>query len=109
MASVSTVTGSVDASELGVTLPHEHFISRREIAWAQFPHLYDDTAILGQVVEAVRKAMAYGVRTFFDATLAGTGRDVVFMRRVAEATGLNIVPAAGLYAFDVLPTNFEGR
>ncbi len=37
MATVETVTGSVDASELGTTLIHEHLRTQDEAVHAQWP------------------------------------------------------------------------
>ena len=39
MASIETVTGPVDASELGETLIHEHLMARDEAVLVQFPQL----------------------------------------------------------------------
>ena len=37
------------------------------------------------------------------------GRDVAFMRRVAEETGLQVIPCTGIYTYDYLPTFFASR
>ncbi|MCY9025782.1 hypothetical protein MOF32_23085 [Priestia megaterium] len=41
MTFINSVTGPVNASELGLTLIHEHMRVRSESVHAQFPHLYD--------------------------------------------------------------------
>ena len=42
--SVETVTGPVDAGELGLTLIHEHFRTTDEGVRLQWPHAYDEDA-----------------------------------------------------------------
>jgi phosphotriesterase-related protein len=37
------------------------------------------------------------------------GRDVHFMRRVAEETGLQVIPCTGIYTYDYLPQFFLNR
>ena len=37
------------------------------------------------------------------------GRDVEFLRRVAEETGLQVVPCTGIYTYDYLPPFFMTR
>ena len=44
MPTVETVTGPVDADELGLTLVHEHFRFADEALRFQFPRLYDEQA-----------------------------------------------------------------
>ena len=39
MAQVQTVTGPIEASELGETLIHEHLMARDEAVLVQFPHM----------------------------------------------------------------------
>jgi phosphotriesterase-related protein len=109
MSAINTIAGKVDSGALGVTLPHEHLISRKELVWVQFPHLYDDEADLAIVLAQINRAMELGVRTIFEPTVMGIGRDVNFMRRVADASGLNIVAATGAYTFNELPATFQGR
>jgi phosphotriesterase-related protein len=43
------------------------------------------------------------VRTIADPSAMFLGRDVDLMRRVAEETGLQVVPATGIYTYDHLP------
>ena len=50
-----------------------------------------------------------GVGTIVDLTVAGLGRDVALVQRVAEQTALNIVVATGYYTFTELPYFVEVR
>jgi phosphotriesterase-related protein len=44
-----------------------------------------------------------------DPTAMFGGRDVLFMKRVAEQTGVRIVACTGIYSYDYLPHYFENR
>ncbi len=109
MPTVHTVQGPVDADDLGVTLVHEHVRFRDEAVAEQWPGRYDDAAELAAAVEHVGAARERGVRTIVDPTAMFGGRDVRFMLRVAEETGVRIVPCTGIYTYDYVPHYFENR
>ena len=109
MAQVQTVQGPVDAGELGIVLVHEHVRFRDEAVHEQWPGRYDDALELDAALVAVRGAAEHGVRTIVDATAMFGGRDVRFMKRVADETGVRIVACTGIYSYDYLPHYFENR
>ena len=109
MPEVQTVQGSVDADELGVVLAHEHVRFRDEAVANEWPDRYDEAEELSAAVEAVSAASARGVRTIVDPTAMFGGRDVNFMKRVAEETGVQIVACTGIYSYDYLPHYFQSR
>jgi phosphotriesterase-related protein len=109
MPTVETVQGAVDADELGLTLVHEHVRSRDEAVAAQWPGRYDEELELDAALVAVNAAKDRGVQTIVDPTAMFLGRDVRFMKRVAEATGVRIVPCTGIYTYDFLPQYFANR
>ncbi len=109
MASVETVTGAIEASELGRTLVHEHVIAASEATRFQFPHLYDREFERRRATEDLEAVKAHEVKTIFDPAALGLGRDVRFMREVSEETGVNIVPCTGIYRYSFLPQIFENR
>jgi phosphotriesterase-related protein len=109
MAQVQTVQGPVDAEELGLTLVHEHVRFRDEAVAEQWPGRYDDQLELDAALLAVNDAKDRGVRTIVDPTAMFGGRDVRFMKRVAEQTGVRIVACTGIYSYDYLPHYFENR
>jgi phosphotriesterase-related protein len=109
MPDVQTVQGAVDAQELGLTLVHEHVRFRDEAVAVEWPGRYDDQLELAAALEAVRAAKERGVQTIVDPTAMFGGRDVTFMRRVAEETGVRIVACTGIYSYDYLPHYFENR
>jgi phosphotriesterase-related protein len=109
MAQVQTVQGAVDAQELGLVLAHEHVRFRDEAVAAQWPGRYDDALELAAALDAVGAAKQRGVRTIIDATAMFGGRDVHFMKRVADESGVQIVACTGIYSYDYLPHYFENR
>jgi len=119
MAKVETVTGAIDAGELATTLVHEHLIARDEAVHAQWPHAgttkeeppfcVEPGAEETEAVAAARSAVELGVRTICDPSAMFLGRDVAFMRRVAEASGLQVVACTGIYTYDHLPTFLLSR
>jgi phosphotriesterase-related protein len=107
--SVQTVQGPVDAEELGKVLVHEHVRFRDEAVADQWPERYDAAAELAAALDAVRAAAGHGIQTIVDPTAMFGGRNVRFMQRVAEETGVRIVPCTGIYTYDRLPHYFESR
>jgi predicted metal-dependent phosphotriesterase family hydrolase len=93
---VMTVSGPIPPDKLGFTLPHEHTgISLWHIdnRWDYWELTVDDDVILDELRDFRRR----GGGTLVDLTLPGTGRDPDRLRRLASATGLNIVMGTGWY------------
>jgi phosphotriesterase-related protein len=109
MAEVQTVQGPIDAEQLGVTLVHEHVRFRDEAVAAEWPGRYDEQLELDAALVAVGAAKDRGVRTIVDPTAMFGGRDVRFMKRVAEQSGVRIVACTGIYSYDYLPHYFANR
>lgn len=109
MSTVETVQGTVEAAELGITLIHEHVRFRDEAVAENWPGRYDDEGELAAAVEQVTAAAGHGVRTIVDPTAMFGGRDVRFMKRVADQTGVNIAFCTGIYTYDYLPHYFVNR
>jgi phosphotriesterase-related protein len=111
MKQINTVNGPVSTADLGRTYMHEHiFVLTPEIQ-SNYPEEWgseDDR--VNDAVTRLRALAAQGVRTIFDLTVVGLGRDVARIRRVAQQVPeLNIVVATGLYTFDALPRFFMHR
>lgn len=109
MPSVETVQGAVDAQDLGVVLVHEHVRFRDEAVAVQWPERYDEQQELDAALVAVEAAKERGVKTIVDPTAMFGGRDVNFMKRVSDQTGIPIVACTGIYSYDHLPHYFENR
>jgi phosphotriesterase-related protein len=119
MASVETVTGAIDAGDLGATLIHEHLRTWDDAVHMQWPHVgtvrEDPPYGVGpggdyeEAVKAARSALEVAIKSIADPTPMFLGRAVSFMRRVAEETGLQVVPCTGIYTYDYLPTFLVSR
>jgi phosphotriesterase-related protein len=109
MSEVQTVEGPIDAGSLGLTLVHEHVRFRDEAVAAEWPDSYDERHELDAALQAVGDAKQRGVQTIVDPTAMFGGRDVHFMKAVAEQTGVQIVPCTGIYSYDFLPPYFANR
>jgi phosphotriesterase-related protein len=109
MATVESVTGPIELDELGTTLIHEHLKVRSEPAGEQYPHLYDEDDAYRRATEQARAVMEQGVKTIVDPSCLYLGRDIGFMRRVADETGLQVIAATGIYTYSELPQVFKNR
>jgi predicted metal-dependent phosphotriesterase family hydrolase len=94
--SVMTVSGPIQPEQLGFTLPHEHVgialwhVERRWDYWELTP---DDDLIADELRDFRRR----GGSSIVELTLDGVGRDPDRLRRLAGATGLNVVMGCGWY------------
>ncbi len=118
MAQVETVTGPVDADQLGTTLIHEHLRTRDEAVHRQWPQAKSSGGIPERehpgdgyeaAIEVARAAVELGIKTICDPTAMFLGREIRFMHKVSEETGLQVVPCTGIYTYDHLPPFFVGR
>jgi phosphotriesterase-related protein len=109
MASVQTVAGPLELEELGRTLVHEHLLMHSEPVPAQFPHLYDEDDGFRRAAESAAAIVEQGVKTICDPSCLNHGRDIRFMKRVADETGLQVVPCTGIYTYNELPHALQSR
>jgi predicted metal-dependent phosphotriesterase family hydrolase len=96
MGHVQTVLGSIDPDSLGFTLPHEHTqiaLWHIQGRWDYWQLTRDQPVIL----EELARFRTVGGSGLVDLTLPGVGRDPVWLREVASASGLNVVMGCGWY------------
>lgn len=96
MAHVQTVLGAIEPASLGFTLPHEHTqiaLWHIEGRWDYWQLTRDEPLILDELA----RFRAAGGSGLVDLTLPGVGRDAVWLRRLAEASGLHLVMGCGWY------------
>ncbi len=121
---VMTVLGPVPASELGITLMHEHLLNDCRCWWQRpkeparmrlacekvnagilgelrmdpFVNL-DNCALQDESLAAAElsQAVQLGCRTVVDPTCTGIGRNPLALRRIAREAGVNVVMGAGYY------------
>lgn len=108
MATVETVKGPIETSGLGVTLMHEHvFVLSTEIL-QNFPATWgDEEKRVADAIARLGELKSRGVDTIVDLTVIGLGRYIPRIKRVADATELNIVAATGVYTYNDVPMYFH--
>ncbi len=108
---VNTVLGRCTSEELGVSLMHEHLLIgwpgwEADAAAPPFPR----REMLKMCIDRMHELKALGLRTFLDPCPIDLGRDVELMAEVAQATGVHIICATGLYKEDQgAPSYFKFR
>lgn len=105
MKHVHTVTGPVDPTTLGFTLPHEHMHLEMWNADGEgFVGQLDDDDVLAAELSAFH---AVGGRCLVDQTPRGAGRQPERLRRLSERTGVAIVCSTGWYTEPYYPPGEE--
>jgi len=121
---VNTVLGPIPASELGVTLMHEHILLDASGKWvapcccsdrhiAEMPVKIENLGELSLnplasrdncqlfdadlATEELMKFKAQGGQSVVDPTNLGIGRDPKALQRISRLTGLNIIMGTGFY------------
>jgi phosphotriesterase-related protein len=109
MKKVMTVLGPVNLEDLGITSTHEHLLA--DGSWSYdggrfrppgtLPDSqYDDVDVM---IEEVRHFRAAGGRTIVELTSRGLKQDAAGLRRISQASGVQIVAATGFYRECVYP------
>lgn len=97
LSTVQTVTGPIDPTDLGRTLAHEHFFT----VTYDSPGMYledSDIALL-----ELSEARDVGTRSVIDLTTFDLGRDPQALKRLSEASGINIIMGTGWYIHKTYP------
>lgn len=92
-----TVTGKIPASTAGITLAHEHILVDFIGADSIRPGRYNADTVFHHVLPYLLELKPLGVQTFIEFTPNYLGRDVMLLKRLAEASGLNIITNTGYY------------
>jgi phosphotriesterase-related protein len=131
-----TVLGPIEASAMGVTLPHEHLFidftvmfkepeSPREkelarqpvglenLGWVRrnFSSSLDNLRLSdeGVMQDEIRLFRDAGGRTVVDPTNQGLSRDPRALERLARATGLNVIMGSGYYVAASHPPGMDAK
>lgn len=110
MATVQTVRGPVDCSELGLTLMHEHvFVVSAEVT-QNYPEIWgDEEQRIADAAARLNELHSRGVGALVDLTVIGLGRYIPRIQKVAALTPLHIIVATGIYTYDEVPAYFQYR
>jgi phosphotriesterase-related protein len=92
-----TVKGPIAADSMGLTLTHEHvlvdFIGADKITAER----YDRDRAFERILPYLERARDLGCQTFVECTPSYIGRDPALLKRLSEATSLNILTNTGYY------------
>jgi len=127
---ILTVLGTIDPKNLGITLPHEHFLADFSVRFvepaeasgkllARLPVTevprgwlyYHPTSNMDNIatldvdiaIEEGLRFKQFGGSSVIDVTNVGIGRDPVATARIARSTGLNIILGSGYYVEETCP------
>jgi phosphotriesterase-related protein len=92
-----------------VTLTHEHVVLLDSEVEVNGLGRWRDEIELPAIAADLRATKAAGVGTLVDLTAIGQGRNVGRVRELAHDSGLHVVVATGIYAFDTMPGFFSVR
>jgi phosphotriesterase-related protein len=108
MAIINTARGTVETTELGVTLMHEHvFVLSSEIM-QNYPERWgDEEERVAEAITRLNELKSRGVDSIVDLTVIGLGRYIPRIQRVAAETKINIIVATGLYTYNDIPFYFH--
>lgn len=94
---IEAVTGPLAADRLGVTLMHEHvlvdFIGAAQVSRSR----YDPDAVFAAVLPHLQQVRGLGCNTLVECTPAYLGRDPRLLKRLSEASGVQILSNTGYY------------
>ena len=91
---INSVTGPIDAEDLGFTLMHEHVMVSASGMYTSYPDLLGPNRE-ERAIATLKKAKAAGIDTFVDATTFDLGRDPELLRTVSRESGINIINVTG--------------
>ncbi|MFW5688940.1 MAG: phosphotriesterase family protein [Spirochaetota bacterium] len=103
MAHIMTVLGAIDASEMGLTLPHEHVLVDFGGAASAGPHRYDRDEVVKTMRPYVEDVAADGVKTIVECSPMYLARDPRVLKALSEQTGMRFVTNTGQYKEPFLP------
>ena len=131
---VQSVCGPLTREALGIVAPHEHVLLDLTAFYQELPvpgiedpatqkvemwnlgvlsrdcYALKDNLLLTDEEVAIRELgffKAAGGQTVVDASLNGIGRDPAGLKRIAEATGLNIIMGTGFYVGETHPKELD--
>lgn len=95
--SVMTVTGSIDASEMGTVLVHEHVLVDWIGADSTGYHRWDRSAVVERVLPFILEAKERGVNTIIECTGRFLGHDPYVVAELSRRSGVRFLTNTGYY------------
>ena len=100
---IMTVNGLVPADSMGITLQHEHLL-----IW----HTYMEESNLVSEEDAISELQYFadaGGKTLTEVTNIGIRRDPEGIKRISNATGVNVIMGTGFYKNNWIPDSFKNK
>ena len=94
---IMTVNGPIKASEMGMTLTHEHILVDFIGADSISEQRWDRVKVTEKALPFLLQVKKLGCRTFIECTPEYIGRDPLLLKSLSEASGLNIITNTGYY------------
>jgi phosphotriesterase-related protein len=94
---IQTVLGPTPADALGMTLIHEHILVDFGGAAVEGTKRYDPNEAFQVALPQLIRIQKLGCRTLVECTPAYLGRNPLLLKRLAKASGLNILTNTGYY------------
>jgi len=94
---VMTVNGPLSPDEMGITLPHEHFMVDFIGADSTGYHRWNKDTVIAKVVPYLSEARQAGVSTIVECTPAFLGRDPVMLQKLSQLSDIIIITNTGYY------------
>jgi len=95
---INSVLGTIDTTELGQVLVHEHVTCADWSMKMNFgKKFFDRDEVIKTAVYVFGEAKKCGISTVVDGTPVNLGRDIPLIREVAKKTGMNFIVSSGFY------------
>ena len=94
MRQVMTVTGPIDAKDMGFTLMHEHVMVCAAGLYRSYPDLLGPSRV-ERAVACLKTAEEAGIDTMVDATTFDLGREPQLLAEVSRQSGVNLINVTG--------------
>lgn len=94
---IMTVLGPVPASEIGITLTHEHVLVDFIGADSTGYHRWDRQKVADAVLPYLNEIQPYHVSTLMECTPAFLGRDPWLLKTLSTQSGMHLVTNTGFY------------
>lgn len=94
---IMSVNGPVRASQMGVTLTHEHILVDFIGADSVSSDRYERSEVVKKALPFLMKVKDLGCNTFVECTPAFIGRDPVLLKMISDSSGMNIITNTGYY------------
>ena len=95
MNMINTVTGPINAEDLGFTLMHEHVMVSAPNMYRTFPDLFGPENREQRAIDTLKRAKSEGIDTIIDATTYDLGKDPQLLAEVSAGSGVNIINVTG--------------